>query len=88
MLQNLSSHSNAMLLISYHIFSHVIFKSFVLCFMPVNTKEVDKGTYKGLKALYSLYETVVLLGPEGAVLIVLNSGHIIARRRRYHCTKQ
>ena len=34
MLQNLSSHSSAMLLISYHIFSHVIFKSFVLCFMP------------------------------------------------------
>ena len=26
MLQNLSSHSSAMLLISYHIFSHVIFK--------------------------------------------------------------
>ena len=34
MLQNLSSHSSAMLLRSYHIFSHVIFKSFVLCFMP------------------------------------------------------
>ena len=59
MLQNLSSHSNAMLLISYHIFSHVIFKSFVLCFMHVNTKEVDTGNYKGPKALYSLYETVV-----------------------------
>ena len=43
MLQNLSSHSSAMLLISYHIFPHVIFKSFILCFMPVNTKEVDKG---------------------------------------------
>ena len=43
MLQNLSSHSSAMLLISYHIFSHVIFKSFILCFMPVNTKEVDIG---------------------------------------------
>ena len=41
MLQNLSSHSSAMLLISYHIFSHVIFKSFGLCFMPVSTKEVD-----------------------------------------------
>ena len=34
MLQNLSSHSSVMLLRSYHIFSHVIFKSFVLCFMP------------------------------------------------------
>ena len=33
MLHNLSSHSSAMLLRSYHIFSHVIFKSFVLCFM-------------------------------------------------------
>ena len=33
MLQNLSSHSSAMLLISYHIFPHVIFKSFILCFM-------------------------------------------------------
>ena len=41
MLQNLSSYSSAMLLISYHIFSHVIFKSFILCFIPVNTKEVD-----------------------------------------------
>ena len=34
MLQNLSSHNSVMLLRSYHIFSHVIFKSFVLCFMP------------------------------------------------------
>ena len=33
MLQNLSSHSSAMLLRSYNIFSHVICKSFVLCFM-------------------------------------------------------
>ena len=33
MLQNLSSHSSDMLLRSYHIFSHVIFKSLVLCFM-------------------------------------------------------
>ena len=33
MLQNLSSHSSVMLLRSYHIFSHVICKSFVLCFM-------------------------------------------------------
>ena len=32
MLQNLSSHSSAMLLISYHIFSHVIFTIF-LCFV-------------------------------------------------------
>ena len=64
MFQNLSSHSSAMLLISYHIFSLVIFKSFILCFMPVNTKEVDIGNYKGSKALYSLYETVVYKGPK------------------------
>ena len=37
-----------MLLISNHIFLHVIFKSFVLCFMPVNTKEVDIGNLSGL----------------------------------------
>ena len=53
-----------MLLRSYHIFSHVIFKSFVLCFMPAQTLEVDKGNYKGPKALYSLYETVVYKGPK------------------------
>ena len=77
-----------MLLISYHISPHVIFKSFILCFMPVNTKEVDIGTYKGPKALYSLYETVVLSGPGGAVLTVRDSGLIRARRRCYHCTRQ
>ena len=42
--------------------SYVIFKSFVLCFMPVLTLEVDKGNYKGPKVLYSLYETVVYKG--------------------------
>ena len=64
MLQNLSSHNSAMLLISYHIFPHVIFKSFILCFMPVNTKEVDTGNHEGPKALYSLCETVVHEGPK------------------------
>ena len=53
----LSSHSGAMLLLSYHIISYVIFKSFVLCF-------VDKGNYKGSKALYSLYKIVVYKGPK------------------------
>ena len=77
-----------MFLISYHIFPHVIFKSFILCFMPINTKEVDKETYKGPKALYSLYKTVVLSGPGGAVLTVQDSGLIRARRCCYHCTRQ
>ena len=58
----ISSHSNAMFLISCHVISYVIFKSFVLCFMPAETLEVDKGKYKGPKALYSLYETVVYKG--------------------------
>ena len=60
----LSLHSGAMLLLSYHIISYVIFKSFVLCFIPAKTLEVDKGNYKGPKALYSLYETVVYKGPK------------------------
>ena len=37
-----SSRSNAMLLISYHVIC--IFLSFILYFMPANTLEVDKGT--------------------------------------------
>ena len=53
-----------MLLLSYHIISYVIFKSFVLCFMLAETLEVDKGKYKGPKALYSLCETVVYKGPK------------------------
>ena len=36
-----SSHSNAMLLISCHV--SCIFFSFILCFMPINTLEVDMG---------------------------------------------
>ena len=45
--------------------SYIIYISFVytghflLCFMPAKTLEVDKGNYKGSKALYSLYETVI-----------------------------
>ena len=56
-----------MLLISYHIFPHVIFKSFVLCFIPVNTKEVDIGN---------------LSGPGGAVIIVRDNDYLIKARRR------
>ena len=53
-----------MLLLSYHIISYVIFKSFVLCFMPTETLELDIGNYKGPKALYSLCEPVVYKGPK------------------------
>ena len=60
----LPSYSGAMLLLSYHIISYIIFKSFVLCFMPVENLEMDKGNYKGPKALYSLCETVVYKGPK------------------------
>ena len=38
------SHSNAMLLISCHVI--YIFLSFILCFMPTNTIEVDTGTIR------------------------------------------
>ena len=61
-----SSHSSAMLLISFHI----IFKSFTyschlfLCFMPAYTLEVDTGNYKDLKVLLSLYETMNYKGPK------------------------
>ena len=44
-----SSHSNAMLLILCHVIC--IFLSFILCFMPVNTLEVDTKNYKDLKVL-------------------------------------
>ena len=39
-----SSHSNAMLLISCHVIC--IFLSFILCFMPANTLDVNTGTIK------------------------------------------
>ena len=48
--------------------SFIIYISFaytghlLLCFMPAKTLEVDKGNYKGPKALYPLYETVVYKG--------------------------
>ena len=52
-----------MLLISFHIMSFIIFKSFAyscrlfLCFMLAYTLEVDTGNYKDPKVLLSLYET-------------------------------
>ena len=60
----LSSHSNAMLLTSFHIMSFIIFKSFAyscylfLRFMSAYTLKVDMGNYKDSKVLISLYETM------------------------------
>ena len=50
--------------------SYIIYISFAytchlfLGFMSAKTLEVDKENYKGLKALYSMYETVVYKGPK------------------------
>ena len=40
----ISSHNNVMLLISCHVICIVL--SFILCFMPANTLEVDTGTIR------------------------------------------
>ena len=59
-----------MLLISFHIMSFIIFKSFAysyhlfLCFMPAYTLEVDTKNYKDPKVLLSLYETMNYKGPK------------------------
>ena len=50
-----------MLLISCHIFYTC---HFLLGFMSAYTLEADTGNYKGPKALYSLYETMVYKGPK------------------------
>ena len=58
-----------MSLISFHIMSFIIFKSFAyschlfLCFMTAYTLEVDMGNYKDPKVLLSLYETKNYKGP-------------------------
>ena len=60
----ISSHSSVMLLISCHIMSFIIFKSFVytchflLCFMPAYALEVDTGKNCMYPNVLSLYETV------------------------------
>ena len=65
-----------MLLISFHIMSFIIFKSFAyschlfLYFMPAYTLEVDTGNFKDPNVLLSLYETMNYKGFEGAVIIV------------------
>ena len=59
-----------MILISFHIMSFIIFKSFAyschlfLCFMLSYTLEVDTGNYKNPKVLLSLYEIMNNKGPK------------------------
>ena len=59
-----------MLLISFHIMSFIIFKSFAyschlfLCFMFAYTLEVDTRNYKDPKVLLSLYKTMNYKGPK------------------------
>ena len=59
-----------MLLISFHIMSFIIFKSFAyschlfLCFMPAYTLAADTGNYKDPNVLLSLYETTNYKGPK------------------------
>ena len=61
---HISSHRNAMLLISCHIMSFIILKSFaytchlLLCFMLAYTLEVDTGKNYMYPKVLSLYETV------------------------------
>ena len=59
-----------MLLISFHIMSFIIFKSFsyschlFLCSMSTYILEVDTGNYKDPEVLLSLYETMNYKGPK------------------------
>ena len=59
-----------MLLISFHIMSFIVFKSFsyschlFLYFMLAHTLEVDTGNYKDPNVLLSLYETMNYKGPK------------------------
>ena len=52
-----SSHSNVILLISCH--AIYIFLSLILCFMPVNTFEVDTGKNCMYPKVLSLYKTMI-----------------------------
>ena len=73
-----SSHSNAMLLISCHVI--YIFLSLILCFMPANTLEVDtekklyvpKGTITVRDSDLYLYDPngIYVIGPNGASISV------------------
>ena len=57
-------HRIAVLCFSYHIICFTYTFHFLLYFMLEKTLEVDKGNYKGPKALYSLCETIVYKGPK------------------------
>ena len=61
-LVTVSYHHIAMLCFSYHVIYHIhficVYLSFAFMFHVCINLEVDKGNYKGPKALYSLYETV------------------------------
>ena len=78
-----------MLLISFHIMSFIIFKSFAyschlfLCFMHAYTLEVDTGNYKDLKVLLSLYETMNYKGPK-ALLSLYETMTSIRTQRCYN----
>ena len=54
-------HRITVLCFSYHVFYTC---HFLLGFMSSNALEADTRNYKGPKALYSLYETVVYKGPK------------------------
>ena len=75
-----------MLLISFHIMSFIIFKSFAnsyhlfLCFMSAYTLEVDTGNYKDPKVLLSLYETMNSKGPKALLSLYETMTSIRTRR--------
>ena len=85
----LSSHNSAMFLISFHIMSFIIFKSFTysyhlfLCFMSAYTLEVDTGNYKDPKVLLSLYETMNCKDPK-ALLSLYETMTSIRTQRCYN----
>ena len=90
----LSSHSSALLLISFHIMSFIIFKSFeyschlFLCFMPAYTLEVDTGNYKDSNVLLSLYETMNYKISKAILSLYERMTSIRTRRCCYHCMRQ
>ena len=69
-------HRITILCFSYHVMSFTLsflnhLHILIICFMfhACITLEVDKGNYKGPKALYSLCETVVYKGPKALLLL-------------------
>ena len=75
-----------MLLISFHIMSFIIFKSFAnschlfLYFMPAYTLEEDTGNYKDPKVLLSLNETINYKGPKALLSLYETMTSIRTRR--------